>query len=229
MVKLLNLITILCAAISCYTTWQGLHDAVALADNAFKREAMPALVAIATFFIAIGLWLPLFRYYSRTHVTKRKLVNTYVIPFTCVVIFCSSTIWSVIGTGGDSALVHHMQVTIDQGDRTLNQLTGQIEQESNLRSSLQAFSQQFAMLSKLEEEGNFSNYIGYGQVAHQLKTLGETMANGAQLIVENADQRRRDANDAMDMIERLRKTIDSPETSLSLNINLVLIFSSDNF
>jgi len=198
------------------TTWQGLCYVNRLADSSFQRETMPIAVATATFLLALGLWLPLFKWYPKLDEKRKRIVLYFVVPFGITTIFFSSTVWSIIGIGGVPAMTQHMTVTVEQAEGTLTSLTARVEREAALKAPVTLLSNQFATLSQLEErKGAFTTFQGVGDVSIQLQSLSETLHNLGNQIGENSSERRQDLADARETLEKLRKTVDDPEISMS--------------
>lgn len=174
------------------------------------------MVAIATFLLALGLWLPLFRWYPKLNEPKKRLVLYLVVPFGITTIFFSSTVLSVIGIGGVPAMTQHMAVTVEQAEGTLTSLTARVEREAALRVPITLLSNQFTTLSQLEEKkGAFTTFQGVGDVSIQLQSLSETLHNLGKQIEDNTSERRQDLAEARETLEKLRKTVDDPEVSMS--------------
>lgn len=215
MVTFINLITIVVSLVSAFTTWQGLAYANRLAESSFQRDIVPFAAAVASFLIALGFWMSLFKWYPKVEKDKQKKMNMYVIPPVCVIIFFASTIWSIIGIGGIGALTHHMRWTVDKAEVTLTNLNEQVEKEYGIKQSLLTLSDQFKNLAVQETRGAFSSYSGAGDVVASLKSTSETLNNLANAIQISTNERRTDAEDAKENIAKLRRIIDDPEVNMN--------------
>ena len=215
MVTFINITTVVLSLVSAFTTWQGLAYANRLAETPFQRDVIPFAVAVASFLMALAFWMSLFKWYPKVDRAARKTLNTYVIPFIVLMVFFASTLWSIIGIGGVSAMAFHMRNTADLADKTLAALTEQVEKEASLKQPLSTLSQQFATLAKQEEAGAFSSFPGKVDVVSSLQTTSETLGNLAKAIDANTNERRSSIGEVREEISRLRRLVDDPKIAMT--------------
>jgi hypothetical protein len=172
-------------------------------------------VAICFFLCASAFWLSLFQWYPKADKEKKSKLQLIVVGG-CAVIFFGSTLWSVIGIGGISAMTYHMSGTINDADAIQGSLSRRVEREWSVATSLQYLEQQFQTLSNLEEkQGAFSGYANTGDVTIQLESLSKALGNLRTVLQKNAEESRTDLSESKDRVEKLRQIVDEPETPIS--------------
>lgn len=218
MITLIKVTTLFLAAVSACTTWSGFRSIGQLSSDEFTREVMPVLMAGASFLASIALWFSLFTWYPKADKdTKRKL--NWAMGITGIIIFGLSTIWTVMGLGGDAALIHHMNHTVKKTEEILNSIAGRVEKETQMATSSKMLSEQFTGLASMEKGGAFTVdkdrkiiYEGRGEVFIQLTSLSQTLTNLEQLITSSVTSRRNTIEEVKEEISKLRETVADTNT-----------------
>lgn len=207
------------ALISACTTGLGFHSMGRFSQGAFARDFLPILMAVGAFIASTCIWYWFLETYPRALAKEKQRLHILMVV-SVVALFGLSTLWSVIGLGGNAALAQHMKKVTQQAEATLNGLSAQIEKENSLATQTGMLSTQFENLAGQEINGAYSNYAGRGEVAIQLTSLGETLGNMRSTIEESTRERRGTVEEAKDAIARLREIVDTqdvdPETKTRL-------------
>lgn len=190
----MNFVTYVLSVISGFTTWQGLKASLVQSDSSMTRDLLPAIIAIAIVSVQFLVWPYLFRYYSVSTPSERSKIMKFVLPGFFILIFFASTIFSVIGLGGESALLYHMSNTAQEADMTLNKLTKKVETDYSIRTTLSTYSKHFANLSRSESEGAISGFRGSSEVVRQLKVLSEALENVVDVVDVNYVERQKEVD-----------------------------------
>lgn len=210
MLTFLRISTLVLALVSALTTWSGFRSIGELSTSTFTRDLMPILMAAASYLASVSLWLAMFAWYPKVDAMVRRKLN-YAIGIGSVIIFGVSTIWSVMGLGGNAAIVHHMGLTINEAEVVLNKLSAKVQSETGMVSSSNLLAKQFTNLAGKEAGGAFTTYSGMGEVYIQLVSLSETMTNLSQNVSQGIEDRKRAIDEARQEIVLLRQILANPD------------------
>lgn len=187
--KVLRIVTIamfILAAISAYTTFLGANEMVD-PSRPWYYGVVPYLFAAGAFiFCSIFYWI-YFYVFPRTHGWKKAALFA-LIPVFATLFFGMSTFFSVVGFGGDSAVSHHINSTIEGAEKLLAKIVASLNREQELTTALGQLSTQFDALAKAEAVGGMTNLVGQGPTTATLATVGKVLAEMKTIVAGQRPQ-----------------------------------------
>lgn len=169
-------LTWITSIISAITTILGLLGYLNPGKPWYARELVAVTVGLAAMLIPPVFWGAM---YKKFPLAPRRMKNLYFLVITALglVIFFMSTVFSVMGIGGDEALQRHMYVTIEEAEIRLDSLYKQAVAQRQIAPLLENLAKQFNELAKGESAGKYTGTQGYGTVAATFDQLAVTCSN----------------------------------------------------
>lgn len=172
-------ITVIIAFVSSLTTYIGLSINHSAASSELERVWVPVLVTIAVGLMMIGFVLLVLNWLDHMKNGSfqwfKVVAIGFGIPIYFLVVFQTSSYWSVLTMGGNSAQNIHLRQTVKDAQDQYLEAVAFLAEQNRYPSMIGQLADNFAEMQSSEGLGAVTGFAGEGPIYQQLGNISKTM------------------------------------------------------